>query len=114
MTACRAIILVCAMNISVGAAQQTDPIPFRPEVLPIPTVTLTRDQVLRGETKGRPVTIAGELRIPEAATGRIPAVILLHGSNGMSDKEFRWAQEFNNIGIAAFLVDSFSGRRISS
>ena len=85
----------------------------RPEMYPIETVTLSTQQVLTGDKNGKSALLAGELRIPPA-TGRVPAVILVHGSGGLGLSVERWAQEINGIGVAAFLLDSFSGRGITS
>lgn len=85
----------------------------RPELYPVQTVTLSAQQILLGEKSGPQTIIAGELRIP-SGTGRVPAVILVHGSDGLSLSIERWAESFNGIGVAAFLLDSFSGRGITS
>ena len=85
----------------------------RPEIYPIETVTLGTQQILSGEKNGQQTLLAGELRIPPG-NGRVPAVILVHGSGGLSLSVERWAQELNGIGVAAFLLDSFSGRGITS
>jgi poly(3-hydroxybutyrate) depolymerase len=55
----------------------------RLEVYPVPTVTLKDSDFLAGRKDGVPVTIAGELRIPNANTDKLPAVVLLHGSGGI-------------------------------
>lgn len=86
---------------------------IRPEIHPVQTVTLSAQEILLGKQDGRPTVLAGELRIP-AIPGRLPAVILVHGSGGLSGTEEQWAHELNDIGIAAFLLDSFSGRGITS
>jgi dienelactone hydrolase len=83
----------------------------RIEVRPFESVTLTGDAFLRGEP-GKPVTLAGELRIPRPGTDKLPAVILMHPSGGINAGVDRWAQELNSIGMAAFLLDSLSGRGI--
>lgn len=62
-----------------------------------------------------PVTLSGTLTLPASASqeknGRYPAVILMHGSGGISkEREHAWAQRLNDWGIAAFVVDSFTGR----
>jgi acetyl esterase/lipase len=45
--------------------------------------------------------------------GRVPAVILMHGTGGVSEeREHAWAKRFNSWGIAALIVDSFTGRGI--
>jgi len=87
---------------------------FRIEVKPIETLTLKTQQVLTGNPDGKPAVIAGELRIPKPGTDKLPAVILVHGSGGVSAATDRWAQEINSLGVAAFILDSFSGRGITS
>jgi dienelactone hydrolase len=86
----------------------------RMEVRAVDSVTLTGEQFLMGDTNGKPARLAGELRLPAAGLGRLPAVILVHGSGGLSASEDRWAQELNGIGVAVFLLDTFSGRGIVS
>jgi len=85
----------------------------RPEIYPIETVTLGTEQILSGKTNGQQTWLAGELRIPPG-NGRLPAVVLVHGSDGLNLSVERWAQELNGISVAAFLLDSFSGRGITS
>ena len=94
----------------------TTPVPghtSRIEIHPIQTVTLSDHQFLTGATDGAPAVIAGELRLP-AGAGPFPAAVLIHGSGGVGSNVHRWAVEFNNIGMAAFIVDCFSGRGITS
>src|SRR2546425_1173920 len=86
----------------------------RMEVRSIDSVTLTGEQFLTGDTKGKPVMLAGELRIPRRRSGRLPAVILVHGSGGVNASPDRWAQELNSIGVAVFILETFSGRGIVS
>jgi dienelactone hydrolase len=78
----------------------------RIRIYPIATRTLTESQVLHGES------IAGELRIPRTQ-GRVPVVILVHGSGGAGNHEDRWAHEINGIGIGTFILDSFTGRDVA-
>lgn len=82
----------------------------RIEVHPIASVTLTDQQFLRGEKSGVPVTLAGQLRIPRPGADKVAAVVLLHGSGGISAREAEWEQDLNAMGLATFTVDSFSGR----
>src|SRR6516165_9204677 len=86
----------------------------RIELQPIQTVTLKTSQILTGDTKGAPATLAGELRIPKPGSDRLPAVILIHGSGGVGSNVDAWAKEMNSLGIAAFILDAFSGRGIVS
>ncbi|WP_376088384.1 dienelactone hydrolase family protein [Roseomonas sp. CCTCC AB2023176] len=97
-----------------GAAAQTpERPPSRIEVLPISSTTLTGEEFLRGSS-GREALLGGELRLPPSATGRVPAVILVHGSGGISGSADLWARELNSVGVAAFILDTFSGRGIVS
>jgi dienelactone hydrolase len=85
----------------------------RVEYYPIPTVTLTEPEFLTGAQQGKPATIAGELRLPRGRPGRLPAVLLVHGSGGVGDRPGRWAAELNGLGIASFVPDSFSSRGLT-
>src|SRR5262249_35072625 len=85
----------------------------RTEIHAIKTLTLSDQQHLTGDKRGRKVTLAGELRFPRnATTGRLPAVILLHGSGGIGAREEFWSKYLSELGMASFLVDSFTGRGI--
>lgn len=64
-----------------------------------------------GEKNGHQVRIGGALRLPKGNM-RVPAVLLVHGSAGIGANVDRWAQEFNELGVAAFLLDCFTGRGI--
>jgi dienelactone hydrolase len=86
----------------------------RIELQPIQTVTLKTPQILTGDTTGAPATLAGELRIPKPGSDRLPAVILIHGSGGVGSNVDAWAKEMNSLGVAAFILDAFSGRGIVS
>jgi hypothetical protein len=81
------------------------------EMHPFESMTLTGDAFLRGEA-GKPVLLAGELRIPRPVINKLPAVILMHPSSGITAVHLdRWAQELNSIGVALLylqlLVDAY-------
>jgi len=103
---------VAAIAIALSGAQAKAQGVVRIEVLPIQTITLKTAQFLTGDMKGAPVTVAGELRIPKPGTDRLPAVILIHGSGGIGGNVDAWAREINSLGVAAFILDSFTGRGI--
>jgi dienelactone hydrolase len=98
-----------AMFLSTGAAQTA-----RIEVHPIKTMTLTDQQFLIGAKDGPEVIIGGELRLPRLGTDRLPAVVLMHGSGGISAYVNDWIPVLNSLGLATFLVDSFTGRGVTS
>jgi dienelactone hydrolase len=77
------------------------------------TTTLTDEQFLVGSKEGKPVVVAGELRIPPG-TGRLPLVILVHGSGGVFGLIDDWAGKLNALGVATFAFDSFTGRGIEN
>jgi dienelactone hydrolase len=84
----------------------------RLEIHAIPSVTVSNQQFLTGDRYGKPVIIGGELRLPRGTTDRFPMVILIHGSGGVTPATDRWAQDLNSVGVAAFILDSFTGRGI--
>jgi dienelactone hydrolase len=81
---------------------------------PLVSATMSDDAFLTGAANSTPVTLATELRLPSGGTERLPAVVMLHGSSGLSPANERWARELNGLGIATFLIDSFTGRGLSS
>jgi dienelactone hydrolase len=87
---------------------------FRTEIHPILTKTPSTIDFLNGKVDGTAATIAGELRIPTFGTNKLPAVILVHGSGGVGNNVITWAAELNKLGIAAFILDTFTGRGIVS
>jgi dienelactone hydrolase len=86
----------------------------RMEVLPFQSTTLTDPEFLSGRKDGKPVTIAGQLRLPRPGNDRLPTVVLLHGSGGISGFVAEWEQELNSAGFATFVVDSWAGRGVTS
>ncbi len=88
--------------------------PGRIEILPVKSQTIPLDAFLKGQKTGPEVMLGGELRLPFGVTGRVPAVVLIHGSGGIGAGPDMWAHILNEAGIAAFILDSFSGRGIVS
>ncbi len=100
------LLLAAAANAAAAA-----PPTFRIEVHALPTLTLTRAQLLGSTQEGAAAaTIAGELSLPFVAAPRLPAVLLLHGDAGAIANQVVWREELNALGIAVFTLDSFSGR----
>lgn len=80
------------------------------------SVTLTDSDLLAGRD-GKPASLTGKLRVPAVANGKVPAVVLLHGSGGAAGVGSTidgWSKELNQLGIATFAIDSFAGRGITS
>jgi dienelactone hydrolase len=106
-------IVLAALVVPVQVTAQTAGPILRLEMHPLKSVTLSEEQFLTGARDGAPAVIAAELRLPQP-TGRLPVVVLLHGSSGVRANVDRWAREINEIGVAALVVDSFTGRGITS
>jgi dienelactone hydrolase len=60
-----------------------------------------------------PQKIWGDLKLP-AASGKVPAMILMHGSAGVEGNTRMWVEALNEIGVATFVVDTFGPRGIAS
>lgn len=68
-----------------------------------------------GISKGAPVAVKAELFLPAHATGRLPAMVIHHGSGGVTDaREYAYAREFTKMGVASIIPDSFGARGIKS
>jgi hypothetical protein len=65
----------------------------RIEAIPVQTLTISDQQFLTGDRSGRPTTIAGALRIARGS-GRLPLVILMHGSGGFEANTDLWRRQF--------------------
>lgn len=81
------------------------------ELRTLASTTLTDQQFLMGQREGRPVTLTAALRLPPG-TGRVPAVVLMHGSGGLSGNVDDWARLLTDLGVATFAPDCFTGRGI--
>jgi len=69
-------------------------------------------QLAKHEAMAKTV-IFGTLSLPKKATAPVPAMVIAHGSGGVSnEREFWWADHLNDMGVAAFVVDSFTPRNI--
>jgi dienelactone hydrolase len=75
-------------------------------------MTLSDRQFLQGNPDGKPVTITGQLRIPRGS-GRLPVVVLQHGSGGFAANVELWSRELNGIGVSTFALDGFTGRGLT-
>src|SRR5258707_4879067 len=84
----------------------------RTELHQIQTQTLSDQQFLNGDTGGKPVTITGQLRIAQGS-GRLPVVVLQHGSGGYLANIDVWSRELKQPGISTFALDNFTWRGLT-
>jgi dienelactone hydrolase len=111
-TLARAAILAATLALP-AMAQDRAAIATRVELHPIPSLTLTDAQFLTGDASGTPVTVAGELRVAQGE-GRLPVVVLMHGSGGIGPNIEMWSRLLNAQGISTFAIDGFTGRGLVS
>jgi dienelactone hydrolase len=91
----------------------TKDMPVRIELHPIQTLTLSDQQFLAGDKTGaKPTTLAGELSIAQGQ-GRLPVVILMHGSGGAGGNIGYWQRQLHPMGISTFVIDGMTGRGIT-
>lgn len=110
------LLASCLLAFTVPAdAQEAPPrsIAARIELHAIPTLTLSDNKFLKGESDGQPATVTGELRIAQGS-GRLPVVVLMHGSGGIGANVDYWARELNAMGISTFAIDGFTGRGLTN
>jgi dienelactone hydrolase len=111
-----AVLLCGATLLSVSSTlAQANPkeIAARVELHAFPSLTLSDQQFLSGDASGKPVTMTGEFRIAQGA-GRLPVVVLMHGSGGIGANIEPWTRTFNAMGVSTFTIDGFSGRGLTS
>lgn len=67
-----------------------------------------------GGFRKAPVNLYAELIMPAGANGRVAAVILLHGSDGITPHQYRVASSLREMGLAVLVIDSFSNRGVDN
>jgi dienelactone hydrolase len=107
---CTGILLA---GVETSAQSMPKEIAPRVELYAIPSLTISDQQFLTGDTTGKPVTVAGEFRIAQG-TGRLPVVVLMHGSSGVGPNIEPWTHQFNRMGISTFVIDGFTGRGLTA
>jgi dienelactone hydrolase len=110
-----AVALAAAILPFAALAQESPsgPLAARVELHPIHSLTLSDPEFMTGDPRnGKPVVISGELRIAQGA-GRLPVVVLMHGSGGIGPNIEAWAQQLNAMGISTFAIDGMTGRGLT-
>ena len=98
-----------------GMAQDlaTKQMASRTELHSIPSLTLSDEQFLKGDASAKPVVVSGNLRIAQGL-GRLPVVVMIHGSGGMGANIDLWTRDLNEMGVSTFALDGFTGRGMAS
>jgi dienelactone hydrolase len=100
-------------GVETNAQSMPKEVAARVEIYAIPSLTMSDQQFLTGDANGKPVTVAGEFRIAQGA-GRLPVVVLMHGSSGVGSTTEAWVHQFNSMGISTFVIDGFTGRGLTA
>jgi dienelactone hydrolase len=104
---------VLLAGIETNAQSMPKEIASRIELYAIPSLTISDQQFLTGDSGGKPVTVAGEFRIAQGS-GRLPVVVLMHGSSGVGANIEPWTHTLNQMGISTFVIDGFTGRGLTA
>jgi dienelactone hydrolase len=107
---CTGLLLTC---IETNAQSMPKDVAARTEIYAIPSLTISDQQFLTGDANGKQVTVAGEFRIAQG-NGKLPVVVLMHGSSGVGAGMDPWVRHFNAMGISTFVIDGFSGRGLTA
>lgn len=74
----------------------------------------TLAELSQGNQTGVSTSVVGHLFLPPGG-GKVPAVILVHGSGGIYDALLDyWPKKFNEAGIAVYTLDMFGPRGVTS
>lgn len=57
--------------------------------------------------------IWGDLRFPDKMGDKVPVMVVMHGSAGVNKSVYAWVEFLNQMGVATFMVDSFTPRGIT-
>src|SRR4051812_29625278 len=79
---------------ALAAEPSNKDIAVRTEIFDIHTLTLSDKQFLVGDAEAKATTISGKLRVAQGE-GRLPVVVLVHGSGGMGPNIELWERTFN-------------------
>jgi dienelactone hydrolase len=87
----------------------TKELPARIELHAVKSLWISDEQFLKGDANGKEVHLGVELRVAQGQ-GKLPTVILMHGSGGISGNVPFWQRELNAIGINTLTIDGMTGR----
>ena len=60
------------------------------------------------------LTLRGELVLPERIEGKLPAMVVAHGSGGLDARNTRWAAFLRQHGVASFQIAYFASRNVDA
>ncbi len=109
-----AIVMLFIVPMTVAAQESaTKQFAARTELHSIQSLTISDEQFLKGDGNGKQVIVSGQMRIAQGS-GRLPTVVMIHGSGGMVPIIEFWTTVFNEIGVSTFALDGFTGRGLTN
>lgn len=82
----------------------------------LPTVTKANDYgekvIFPSTFRGTSEQVTGFLKLPSNLSKPVPAIVLIHGSGGLGDREMLDVNQLPAMGVAILVVDSFSSRGV--
>ncbi|MBX9946343.1 MAG: prolyl oligopeptidase family serine peptidase [Reyranella sp.] len=88
---------------------------LRGETIDIPSASpLNYWQAISDPAAMPRVTVDGKLFLPESGRGRMPVVVIVPGSLSIAASHLRHAETLVDMGIAAFVLDPFGARGVTS
>lgn len=105
--------MLCGQSALKMGAMETTSRTWKIELHALASTTLTDRQFLTGQRDGHPVTLAAALRLPPGME-KVPAVVLMHGSGGLSGVVDEWARWLTDRGIASLMLDCFTARGVET
>jgi dienelactone hydrolase len=100
-------LLVWTMGVAIALLTHSQPAPAQSS--PVRT-SYVAFQTL---DPAKPLAEAGVLRLPLDARRPMPAVVIVHGSNGIDSRGAFYAAELNQAGIATLEIDMWAARGIT-
>jgi len=68
----------------------------------------------RGSQATTQTTVTGTLSFPKDVVGKVPAMVILHGEEGIRGyREYKYSDLLNKLGIATLVVDSYTPRNVT-
>lgn len=109
------LLWLCFLGLlgSAGNLHAQTSLPGRIDYHTIPSFTVSGEEFLLAR-QGKNVLLTGELRLPQGTAAKFPAVVLIHGSGGINSAMDVWVHQLNQAGVATFVLDTFTGRGITS
>ncbi len=107
-----AMLFVVPMSVT-AQDSATKQMAARTELHSFQSLTLSDEQFLKGDDGGKQVIVSGQLWIAQGS-GRLPTMVMIHGSGGMVPIIEFWTTVFNEMGLSTFALDGFTGRGLTN